>query len=98
MNHGPTVGRRFQILGTGLVATLALAACGSSSSASTSASGAAGASSAAAGGKIAVSLITKDSTNPFFVAMQAGAKKGGADSGVDVTIASGKAEGDDQGQ
>ena len=52
----------------------------------------------AAGGKIAVSLITKDSTNPFFVAMQAGAKKAGTTAGVDITIASGKAEGDDQGQ
>jgi fructose transport system substrate-binding protein len=99
MNHGLTVRRRAQILGTGLVAAIALAACGSSGSASSSSSSAAGSSSAAAGGgKIAVSLITKDSTNPFFVAMQAGAKKAGADSGVDVTIASGKAEGDDQGQ
>jgi len=99
MNHGLTVRRRVQFLGTGLVAAIALAACGSSGSASSSSSSAAGSSSAAAGGgKIAVSLITKDSTNPFFVAMQAGAKKGGADAGVDVTIASGKAEGDDQGQ
>jgi fructose transport system substrate-binding protein len=48
--------------------------------------------------KIAVSLITKDSTNPFFVAMQNGAKKAGEASGVDITIASGKEEGDDQGQ
>jgi ABC-type sugar transport system substrate-binding protein len=29
------------------------------------------------GDKIAVSLITKDSTNPFFVAMQKGAKSRG---------------------
>lgn len=99
MNHGLTVRRRAQILGTGLVAAIALAACGSSGSASSSSSSAAGSSSAAAGGdKIAVSLITKDSTNPFFVAMQAGAKKAGETSGVDVKIASGKAEGDDQGQ
>ena len=47
---------------------------------------------------VAVSLITKDSTNPFFVAMQAGAKKAAAALGVKITIASGKAEGDDAGQ
>ena len=47
---------------------------------------------------VAVSLITKDSTNPFFVAMQAGAKKAAASLGVKITIASGKAEGDDAGQ
>jgi fructose transport system substrate-binding protein len=74
-----------------------LAACGGSGS-TTAASGSSSGSAAAAGDKIAVSLITKDSTNPFFVAMQQGAKKAGAANGVDVTIASGKAEGDDQGQ
>jgi fructose transport system substrate-binding protein len=87
--------RRRMVIGVGLAMTLGLAACGSSSS-STTASGSSG--SAAAGDKIAVSLITKDSTNPFFVAMQAGAKKAGEANGVDVTIASGKAEGDDDGQ
>ena len=91
------------VLGAGLAATLALAACGSSSSSTSSASdtaAAAGSSSAAApaGDKIAVSLITKDSTNAFFVAMQAGAKKAAEASGVDLTIASGKQEGDDAGQ
>lgn len=91
MNHGLAVRRRAQILGAGLAAALALAACGSSSSAG-------GSSGSASGDKIAVSLITKDSTNPFFVAMQQGAKKAGTDAGVDVTIASGKEEGDDQGQ
>jgi fructose transport system substrate-binding protein len=77
--------------------TVSLAACGGSSS-STTASGSSSGAAAAAGDKIAVSLITKDSTNPFFVAMQQGAKKAGETNGVDVTIASGKAEGDDDGQ
>jgi fructose transport system substrate-binding protein len=92
------------VLGAGLAATLALAACGSSSSSSSAAGGdtsaatAPSSSAAPAGGKIAVSLITKDSTNPFFVAMQAGAKKAAEASGVDLTIASGKQEGDDAGQ
>ncbi|MCP3988064.1 MAG: sugar ABC transporter substrate-binding protein [Actinomycetia bacterium] len=50
------------------------------------------------GGEVAVSLITKDSTNPFFVAMQEGAKEAADELGVDLTIGSGSAEGDDQGQ
>ncbi len=92
--------RQLSLIGTGLAAALALAACGGDSGTSTATSAAAGgASSAAAGGdKIAVSLITKDSTNAFFVAMQKGAKAAGEANGVDVTIASGKAEGDDDGQ
>jgi fructose transport system substrate-binding protein len=45
-----------------------------------------------------VSLITKDSTNPFFVAMQKGAKADAAKNNVKLTVASGKQEGDDQGQ
>ena len=48
--------------------------------------------------KIGVALITKDSSNPFFVAMQNGAKADAAKNNVDLTVASGKQEGDDQGQ
>ena len=100
MKHGLTIHRTAHVLGLATVAVMALAACGSSSSTSTgAASGSASASGGGGGGgKIAVSLITKDSTNPFFVAMQQGAKKAGEANGVAVTIASGKAEGDDQGQ
>ncbi|MFN8078409.1 MAG: substrate-binding domain-containing protein [Kineosporiaceae bacterium] len=91
--------RQLTLVGTGLAAAMVLAACGGSSSSSSSSSSGAASSAAAGGGdKIAVSLITKDSTNPFFVAMQQGAKKAGEANGVDVTIASGKAEGDDDGQ
>ncbi|WP_088286339.1 substrate-binding domain-containing protein [Kineosporia sp. A_224] len=95
------VGRRSAtLLGVAVTASFVLAACGGSSSAGGDASATAGGSSSAApaADKIAVSLITKDSTNPFFVAMQAGAKAAGEKQGVDITIASGKAEGDDQGQ
>jgi len=74
------------------------AAAPASSAAAPASSAAAGGSAAASGGPVAVSLITKDSTNPFFVAMQKGAQKAGTENGVDVTIASGKAEGDDAGQ
>ena len=48
--------------------------------------------------QIGVSLITKDSTNPFFVALQKGAQADAAKNGVALTIASGKEEGDDAGQ
>jgi fructose transport system substrate-binding protein len=75
--------QRRVVLGLGLAMTVGLAACGGGGG---------------GGDKIAVSLITKDSTNPFFVAMQQGAKKAGEANGVAVTIASGKAEGDDDGQ
>lgn len=53
---------------------------------------------AAGGGDVAVSLITKDSTNAFFVAMQEGARQKADELGVDLTVGSGQAEGDDQGQ
>ncbi len=48
--------------------------------------------------QVGVTLITKDSTNPFFVAMQKGAKADAGKNNVKLTIASGKQEGDDQGQ
>jgi fructose transport system substrate-binding protein len=90
--------RRFALLGAGVAASLALAACGGGGgSGSSSASGSSGAA-AGGSGDIAVSLITKDSTNPFFVAMQQGAKQAAGSAGVKLTIASGKEEGDDQGQ
>ncbi len=70
---------------------LLLAACGSDNS-SDSAGDSGG------GDKVSVSLITKDSTNAFFVAMQQGAKAKAAELGVDLTVGSGSKEGDDQGQ
>lgn len=47
---------------------------------------------------VGVTLVTKDSTNPFFVAMQKGAKADAGKNNVKLTVASGKQEGDDQGQ
>ena len=49
-------------------------------------------------GKIGVALITKDSVNPFWVAMQEGAKQSADKAGVDLTIAAGKEDGDEEGQ
>ena len=102
-------GRAFAAVAAFGVASMVLAACGggtssTESSAAPAASAAASAAPAdsaapAEGGQpVAVSLITKDSTNPFFVAMQEGAKATAAEIGVDLTVGSGKAEGDDQGQ
>jgi fructose transport system substrate-binding protein len=45
--------------------------------------------------EIAVTLITKTSTNPFFIAMQKGADEAGAANNVSVTKAAGKADGDE---
>ncbi|MEI8411653.1 MULTISPECIES: substrate-binding domain-containing protein [unclassified Kribbella] len=76
-------------MGVAVAATaglLALAACGSDDQ------------SASSTDKVGVSLITKDSTNPFFVAMQKGAKEDAAKNNVELTVASGKADGDEQGQ
>jgi fructose transport system substrate-binding protein len=73
--------------------TLGLSACNRGGSAD-GASGTSGGGDAAVG----VTLITKDSSNPFFVAMQKGAQGDAAKNNVKLTIASGKQEGDDQGQ
>jgi len=48
--------------------------------------------------KVAVSLITKDQSNPFFVAMIKGATEKAKALGVDLTVASGKDESDYAGQ
>jgi fructose transport system substrate-binding protein len=52
----------------------------------------------AGGGDVKVTLITKDQTNPFFVAMIKGAEAKASELGVDLTVGSGKEEGDDAGQ
>jgi fructose transport system substrate-binding protein len=69
---------------------LGAAACGSSDNSGSGGSGGTD--------KIGVALITKDSSNPFFVAMQKGAKEDAVKQNVNLTVASGKQEGDDQGQ
>ena len=104
-----TRGRAFSAVAAVGVLSVTLAACSSGSSTeetSAPAESAAAAESSAApeesampeGEPVAVSLITKDSTNPFFVAMQKGAGEAAEANGVDLTIGSGKEEGDDQGQ
>ena len=73
-------------------ASLTFAACGGGGS--TGSPGAEGSASGGGGETIAVTLITKTSTNPFFIAMQEGAKAAGEKNGVSITTAAGKADGD----
>ena len=87
--RNPSLRRVLAVTAAGSVA-VSLAACNRASSSDTGSSGQPAA--------VGVSLITKDSTNPFFVAMQKGAKADAAKNNVKLTVASGKQEGDDQGQ
>jgi fructose transport system substrate-binding protein len=96
-----TRGRAFAAVAAAGVLSVTLAACSSGSSTTESSAAPADsavASEAAPAGDVAVSLITKDSTNPFFVAMQNGAKQAAEKLGIQLTVASGKEEGDDAGQ
>ncbi|WP_026542281.1 substrate-binding domain-containing protein [Paenarthrobacter nicotinovorans] len=83
---------RTRLLAAGAVLTLgalSLTACGGGSTPS------------ASGGsdeKIGVSLIVKTTSNPFFVSMQDGAKKAAEADGVDLKLAAGKADGDEDTQ
>jgi fructose transport system substrate-binding protein len=83
---------RTRILAAGAVLTLgalSLTACGGGSTPS---------SSGGADEKIGVSLIVKTTSNPFFVSMQDGAKKAAEADGVDLKLAAGKADGDEDTQ
>jgi fructose transport system substrate-binding protein len=82
-------------LGAGVVvvaaACLVLAACGGGGT-----EGEPGGEAGGGGGgeDIAVTLITKTSTNPFFISMQKGAQAAGEKNGVSITTAAGKSDGD----
>ena len=49
-------------------------------------------------GDVGVSLIVKTTTNPFFVAMGTGAKEAAATDGVNLKLAAGKEDGDEETQ
>jgi ABC-type sugar transport system substrate-binding protein len=87
----PSVGRRSRFVVLAAVAAVAVAACSGSGA---SPSGAADPGSSAAAGPIGVSLITKTSTNPFFIAMANGAKESAAELGMTLTTAAGTEDGD----
>lgn len=85
-----------------LAGSLVASACGgddSSSSTTAAASGSAAgaattAKAASGGGKVGVSLILKNTTNPFFVSMEKSAQSAADQIGVNLTVAAGKADGD----
>src|SRR6478672_9427138 len=77
-------------------ATLAMAACGGNTGGTPGAGASSGG--GGGGGSVAVTLITKDNNNPFFIAMQKGAKDEGAKQGVAITLAAGAKDGDEDGQ
>lgn len=91
MNHAATGGlRRRLIAGVSITAAAAFALTGCASGNGSSASG--------SDEEIGVSLIVKTTTNPFFVAMQDGAKTAADKLGVDLTLAAGKEDGDEDTQ
>jgi fructose transport system substrate-binding protein len=75
-----------------LVASVGLVACSSGSSSG------GGSTDGASGGDVGVSLIVKTTSNPFFVAMQDGAKTAADKAGVNLTLSAGKEDGDEDTQ
>jgi fructose transport system substrate-binding protein len=71
-------------------ASLAFAACGGGDTGGAGSEG-----SPAEGEEIAVTLITKTATNPFFISMQKGAEEAGKANNVTITTAAGKEDGDE---
>ena len=51
-----------------------------------------------AGGEVAVTLITKDNNNPYWISMQKGADEASAKNGITLTKAAGAKDGDEDGQ
>ena len=89
-------GKAFAVIAAAGALSVTLAACGGSDDSSSDDAASDDTSEEAA--NVGVSLITKDQTNPFFVAMIEGAEETAAAAGVDLTVGSGSEEGDDQGQ
>src|SRR5687768_2568334 len=73
-------------------ASLAFAACGGGGTGEPGSEGSPGGEGAE---PVAVTLITKTSTNPFFIAMQKGAEEAGKANNVTITTAAGKEDGDE---
>ncbi|HEX8511441.1 MAG TPA: substrate-binding domain-containing protein [Propionibacteriaceae bacterium] len=77
--------------------TAGLSACGGGDAGGGASAAPGGSSSAGGGGgeELAVTLITKTSTNPFFIAMQQGAEAAGKENNVKITTVAGKEDGDE---
>ncbi|WP_345751474.1 substrate-binding domain-containing protein [Microbacterium rhizophilus] len=96
MNHATSAARGRRVLTGGSLATIAaLAITGCAASSTPGGSPSDG---DAAGSEIGVSLIVKTTTNPFFVAMQEGAEAAADELGVELTMAAGKEDGDEDTQ
>ncbi|WP_066042401.1 substrate-binding domain-containing protein [Herbiconiux solani] len=91
-NRTSTAARLGSFASIALVASVGLAACSSGSSSS------GGSSDSASGGDVGVTLIVKTTSNPFFVAMEDGAKAAADKAGVNLTLAAGKEDGDEDTQ
>ncbi len=93
MNHAAPGARRRRFIAAGsLVAAAALALTGCASG------GTADAGEGSGDETVGVSLIVKTTTNPFFVAMQDGAEAAADELGVELTLAAGKEDGDEDTQ
>lgn len=92
-----TARRSIRMLGVGLTAA-ALAIVTACSTTPTPGASAGSTGNAGSTEAVGVALITKDSSNPFFVTMQEDGKAEAANYGVNLTIASGSKDGDEDGQ
>jgi fructose transport system substrate-binding protein len=95
MKYQPPMRRRRRLAGVlalSAAAALVLSACGGGGD-----TGTPGGEATEGGGdeEVAVTLITKTSTNPFFIAMQKGAEEAGKANNVTITTAAGKEDGDE---
>lgn len=81
-----------------LIAFGSLAAVGALTLTGCAASGGDAGSGGSSSEKIGVSLIVKTTTNPFFIAMQEGAKAAAEEAGVELSLAAGKEDGDEDSQ
>lgn len=88
-----TAGPSRVLAGIAGVSALALTLSACSDDGDSAGSGASG-----DGDAVGVSLIVKTTTNPFFVAMQDGAKAAADEHGVELTLAAGKEDGDEDTQ
>ncbi|MFH8252013.1 substrate-binding domain-containing protein [Microbacterium sp. B2969] len=92
MRNHKSRGRRGLLTFTAVVAVAALGLAGCASSSGT------GGSTGGADDAVGVSLIVKTNSNPFFIAMEDGAKAAAEKNGVDLTVAAGKEDGDEDTQ
>ncbi|NQX18203.1 substrate-binding domain-containing protein [Rathayibacter sp. VKM Ac-2857] len=90
-NRSPRFNRYIGLGSVAILAALGMTACSSSGSSDAG-------STADSGDGVGVTLIVKTTTNPFFVAMEDGAKEAATTAGVNLTLAAGKEDGDEDTQ